>query len=219
MVFGESLYGVGDDGADVETVVCEEIPDSMFYGFGKTADQVNLALSVTAAVAKCLQRPVIPVIQRFRDDSPTVFFSLVFHCERCERGKETVGVGLMIYGINQFGIRHLEGVVEQVPRLSRHPLGEVVVEQDAPHMVGGAVVAHHVSGACRLAFDSVAVIVAGVAAGAEDGYDAGSPSADGTACTEHVGADMNHACAESCRKHLLHPLSLLGVAAAGTVKI
>ena len=100
-----------------------------------------------------------------------------------------------------------------------HAPRQVVLQQAATYMVGRPLVAQNVSRAGRLTGNLSAVIVAGVAARAEDAHHGRLVASGGAAGGEHVGLDMYIACSKGFSEPGGHLHALGRETAAGTVEV
>ena len=81
-------------------------------GFGKTTYHIEFQMATGALFKDSRQRTIVPIVQSRPYYLGTVLVFNVLHCERSQRGKETVGVGLMVDGIDQLGVGHRVSIME-----------------------------------------------------------------------------------------------------------
>ena len=86
-------------------------------------------------------------------------------------------------------------------------------------MVSRSIVTHDVTGAGRLAHNTLPIIIAYIATGAKDTHQAGLIATYSTTSTEHIGLYMDVAGAVTSRQHLFYPLTLTEITAASTIEI
>ena len=160
----EAIDWVGEDGADGEVGMLEALPQGRFNSFGETAYDIQALFFASGTLPQWLQWVKIPGMEGVPNHAAEVVVVRMFCGYRSQRCKEAVGIGLVVYGIHQLCVGKVDGVVKQLAFLLGHDVGQVIIKQYSSHMVGRPLVAKYIAGACELAIDACAVIMAGVAA-------------------------------------------------------
>ena len=122
MVLYQPVDGVSKDGVNVEGAVVEKaLSQQWFHSFRIASNEIHFTIPVIrksmslAPFQKPYQTIEIPFGKCFGQDAAAIVVLYVFYGEWGQRRKESVGVGLVVHGIDKLCIRHRIIAMEQLP--------------------------------------------------------------------------------------------------------
>ena len=179
MIPYQPFHRVGHQGAEGHGVTLGCPPDGREERVDNASGEAEGQQTAAAEVVQLLEIGIEAVVEQGGD----VGIILVLGGKGGKGGKETVGEGLGIETVEELFVSKMIIVMEHGAYVLRHPFLEVVFEEAAADVVARPLVAEDEAGGDTSPCDGRAVVVAEVAARAQDAHHALARAAEGAAGT------------------------------------